>query len=147
MVGEQHRDRLLDEQTSALLDSDTFHQEDASFLVAMGKTSEAAIYLVRWRDKINGHDYYTFKPIADDMEAEKHYLAATVVYRALLESILDRAESKAYHHGATYLHKLDDLGALIADWQTIVAHQAFKEELTKKHKRKWRFWETYGKRS
>lgn len=146
VVGEQHRNRLLNEQTTAILESDTYQQEDASFLVAMEKAPEAAAYLVRWASSLNGDDYYDFKPIADHLEAEGHCLAATVVYRALLNSILQRAISKAYHHGANYLHKLDALAENVEDWQAVLPHQAYREMLLKKHKRKWRFWQTCGER-
>ena len=40
-----------------------------------------------------------------------HPVAATILYRALLDDILDRARSPAYRHAARYLEKLDALSA------------------------------------
>lgn len=47
------------------------------------------------------------------------FLRASVVYRALLESILARAQTRYYHHGVRYLKKLHMLSAAIEDWRGI----------------------------
>ena len=43
-------------------------------------------------------------------DLQKKPLASSIVYRALLESILDRAQSKAYPHAARYLCRLGKAG-------------------------------------
>ncbi len=66
-----------------------------------------------------------------------------MAYRALLESILARAQSKYYHHGARYLRKLDSIAEAITDWKELIPHDQHKEALREKHKRKYSFWGKY----
>ena len=54
----------------------------------------------------DGDDWHVLPKVAALLEHDDP-LAATVVYRKLLNNILDRARSKAYGHGAKYLGKLD----------------------------------------
>ncbi|HDP33857.1 MAG TPA: hypothetical protein ENN29_01970 [Candidatus Hydrogenedentes bacterium] len=144
VVGEERREKLLEEQVEKILAEDTFCAENTSFLIAMKKTAAAAAYLVQWRQQINGKNYYSLAPVAKFMEAAKERLAATVVYRALLDSILERGQAKAYRNGATYLKKLDAMADLITDWRGCVCHADYKARISKEHKRKWRFWDEYG---
>jgi len=74
-------------------------------------------------------------------------MAATLLYRALLGEILDRARSKAYSHGAKYLRKLSLL-AQDADPTRpsgIVNHETYLAALKKTNPRKTGFWTRVGK--
>jgi len=73
----------------------------------------------------------------------KKTLAATMVYRALLESILARAVSKYYTHGVRYLRKLDQLAAKVEDWRGHPNHAAYMAQLKEDHGRKRSFWSRY----
>jgi len=89
----------------------------------------------------NGRNYDVLGPAAATLEFE-FPLAATVLYRALLNDILARGKSPAYGHGARYLAKLGDLAALIpadavADLED---HTAYCQGLKKTHGRKSGFW-------
>ena len=66
--------------------------------------------------------------------------------RALLDSILQRAQSKYYHHGVRYLRKLDHLALKIQDWQNLGSHEAYKAAVAEQHARKRSFWGQYGQR-
>ena len=76
-----------------------------------------------------------------------HPLAATILYRALLDDILTRARSKAYGHGATYLGKL----ALMAEDADAArsgefpSHATYLAGLKKAHHRKSGYWSRVGK--
>jgi hypothetical protein len=72
-------------------------------------------------------------PLADAMEKHERYVGATVVYRALLESILARAPSKYYHHGVQYLRKLDQLSKKIDRWGDVQPHEASAGEKSIRH--------------
>ena len=63
-----------------------------------------------------------------------------IVYRALLESILDRAQSKAYPHAARYLHRLGKLAKKIRAWSPIAPHESYLQALRARHDRKRAFW-------
>jgi hypothetical protein len=62
------------------------------------------------------------------------------VYRALLESILDRAQSKAYPHAACYLRRLGTLAKKIRAWSPIAPHESYLQTLRARHDRKRAFW-------
>jgi hypothetical protein len=95
----------------------------------------------RW----DGGDWHILPKIAGLLEHD-HPLAATILYRALLDSILDRARSKAYGHGAKYLGKL----ALLAQEadamrpSTMTDHATYLAKLKKAHPRKSGFWARVG---
>ncbi|OAN79157.1 hypothetical protein A8B82_08465 [Sulfitobacter sp. EhC04] len=91
----------------------------------------------RW----DGGEWHILPKIASLLEHD-HPLAATILYRALLDNILDRAGSKAYGHGAKYLGKL---GLLAGEADPIrpggmVDHAAYLAKLKKTHPRKSGFW-------
>jgi len=77
------------------------------------------------------------------MESKGRSLAAGLIYRSLVSSILDRACAKAYSHAARYLRKLDALSDDISDWQGLQDHETFTEQLYLHHGRKKSFWSEY----
>ncbi len=89
----------------------------------------------------DGGGWHILPKIAGLLEHDQP-LAATILYRALLDSILDRARFKAYGHGAKYLGKLVLL-AQEADAMrpgTMTDHATFLAKLKKTHPRKSGFW-------
>jgi hypothetical protein len=79
------------------------------------------------------------------LAAAKHWnpiirWAATILYRALLDDILNRARSPAYGHAARYLEKLDALAAHGDAASSIDPHHAYRAALSQKHGRKSGFW-------
>lgn len=74
------------------------------------------------------------------MEAENRHLVASLMYRSLLISILERGYTKAYPHGIRYLKKLDKLATSVTDWKEFNHHEAFKGQLIEAHGRKRSFW-------
>jgi len=77
------------------------------------------------------------------MESADRPLAASVVYRSLMTSILERKFYKAYGHAARYLRKLDKLSDGINEWRECPDHEGFKRELLQVHGRKTSFWAKY----
>lgn len=77
------------------------------------------------------------------MESDGRWLCASIVYRALLGSILHRAYSKAYGHGVRYLKSLDRLSESVLDWRDFDGHEAYLENLRQQHGRKRSFWSRY----
>jgi len=142
VVGDEKRERIVDRETEAILASDQFSYSDASFMVEAGRFEEAEIYLLRHRESLDGDVYFALKPLAEALEGERP-LGATVLYRALLDSILSRAISKYYNHGIRYLKKLDQLEARIDDWKGLQPHAEYRERLQAAHGRKRSFWAKY----
>ena len=141
-IGEERREEVVAQEVAGILERQRFSYEDASFLVELGRLAEAEQYLLRHRDKLDGNLYSTLLPWARALEGD-YPLGATVVYRALLESILERAITKYYHHGVRYLRKLESLAPRIEDWQGITPHREYFSELREAHKRKRSFWAKY----
>lgn len=146
VAGKKKRRQILADQIAEILTEERFSATDATFLVEMNLNSEAATYTIQNAAKLDGGDYWSLTPLAEHMEKGKFLLAATALYRALLDSILARAQSKAYHHGAKYLRKLDAMAGKVTSWEPLVAHVEYKTAVVRDHKRKWRFWEEYGQR-
>jgi len=78
-------------------------------------------------------------PAAEALE-ESHPLAATILYRTLLDQILHDGRSKAYGHAVRYYSRLDALADRIETDGIHNTHATYKTELKKKHGRKSGFW-------
>ncbi|CAM3134079.1 DUF6880 domain-containing protein [Paracoccus nototheniae] len=105
----------------------------------------AAKLIVMHPDRWDGGAWHNLPKVASLLEHD-YPLAATILYRALLDDILDRARSKAYGHGAKYLGKLKLL-AREADPihpDTMIDHAAYLAKLKKAHPRKSGFWTRVG---
>ena len=105
----------------------------------------AAELIATHLDHWDGPDWHIFPKVAGVLEHE-HPLAATILYRALLDNILTKARSKAYGHGAKYLAQLDLL-AQEADKirpEGMPDHAAYLAGLKNAHPRKASFWSRVG---
>jgi hypothetical protein len=143
-IGEKERERVVVEEAEKILAEPRLSNSDATFLVSAGRLAEAERYVLERSDQLDGSWFYTLVPLAGRFEAAGHPLAATITYRSLLASILERGVSKAYHHGARYLHRLNALAEGIRDWKGFTPHPAYFAELRSVHGRKWSFWKQYG---
>lgn len=145
VIGHDKRKDVVTAETKALLDSPGFSAADAAFLVEIGKMDAAEAYLLKNAHLLDGDHYTGLLPLAETMEKDSRYLAASVIYRSLLDSILRRAQSRIYHHGVNYLRKLDLLARCVNDWGSMEPHDAYLLELRRDHGRKSSFWSKYGK--
>lgn len=93
----------------------------------------------------DGRDWHILPGIAKTLEHDNP-LAATILYRALLDDILGSARSKAYSHGAKYLAKLTLLAedADTSRPSDIPDHAAYLAGLKAAHPRKSGFWSRVG---
>ena len=143
-LGESERERVIEEQAKEIMGGAALSYGDATFLVDMGRLDDASEYLFRYRDQLDGNLYQSLLPLAKALEEGGRLLGATLLYRSLLESILDRAQSRYYHHGVRYLKKLDALSFSIEDWRGLPPQKTYKEGLLEAHGRKRSFWSKYG---
>ena len=144
-IGEDMRDQVIEGEIRAILESDHLSYSDATFLIEINHLDEAESYLLdRW-EQLDGDLYTSLLPLADHMEASRRWVTASVLYRALLDSILRRGKSKYYTHGVRYLKKLDTLDLRIHDWRNISPHREYTQVLRKNHGRKTSFWSRYEK--
>jgi len=114
-------------------------QEQSEFFAEIGDLETCASIILSAPEKLNGDLYFFLVPMAERLEAA-HPLAAYLVYRALLESILRRAVPKTYHHAARYWEILRSLGSRIEDWKGLEPLQTFRGRIGREHARKKAFW-------
>jgi len=147
VIGEDKRDDVILTETAEILADSGFKSSNAEFLTSIGKIYEAETYLLDRAGQINGDLYSGLLPLAKIMETEERSLAASIIYRSLLSSILDRGYTKAYSYGAQYLKKLDTMAASITDWGNFEIHDVYKGRIYEAHKRKRSFWPKYEGKS
>jgi len=91
----------------------------------------------QWYD----YGWYDLSTVAEYL-GYQYPLATTILYRALLDNILESGRSKAYGNGAEYLAHLDllanDADPLLPDGMN--NHAAYLTNLRKDHGRKYGFW-------
>lgn len=156
--GETLAPALLRAHLEALPDFEDIEAEEAAFALALDHADPmaalrfflawprddlAARVVIRHRAAWSGSDWHILPPIADRLQHESP-LAATILYRALLDDILARARSKAYGHAAKYLAALDRLAPdsdAAGDRPTdLPSHAQYREGLHTTHGRKSGFW-------
>jgi hypothetical protein len=110
-----------------------------AFFIAWPRLDRAAKLVLDRAAQWDGRHYGLLADAAAALE-ESFPLAASILYRALLNDILGRGKSQAYGHGARYLAKLATLAEGIADWKGLDNHAAYALGLRKYHGRKAGFW-------
>lgn len=143
VIGQDQRTAAIESEIAAILKDSKLSLSDAQFLIEMGHINEAETYLLRHTNELNGDFYSGLLPLAEAMMAYGHPLCASVIYRALLDSILRRAQTRTYLHGVRYLKNLDRLATSVSDWRNIAKHTVYMEHLRQKHGRKRTFWSKY----
>ncbi|MGO9238892.1 MAG: DUF6880 family protein [Methylocella sp.] len=110
-----------------------------AFFLNWPRLDFASRLVIHWRAEWEGRHYEVLLAAAETLEPD-HPEAATILYRALLDDILNRARSPAYGHAARYLEKLDALAAHGDAASSIDPHHAYRAALSQKHGRKSGFW-------
>ena len=143
-IGHDKKGEVLAAEIGAILEETMFSPVDADFLVEMERWEAAETYVMKLAGQLNGDFYGSLLPLAEAMEENGRTLCASVVYRALLDSILRRGQTKSYPHGVRYLRKLDRLAHAVADWRNMAPHRVYLQEIKLNHGRKSSFWSRYG---
>lgn len=143
VIGNDKRDQVVAEEVPVILIQRKLSVTNAMFLIKNGKVDEAEKYLLDRVDQLNGNDYINLPSLADAMRAEERNFVATLIYRSLLDSLLERGYAKAYHHGAQYLKRMDQIAPAISDWREFENHETYKAGLLQEHGRKRSFWSKY----
>ena len=145
IIGEDKRDQVIEEEAGNIIDDEKTNDSDVQFLIDVKRFEEAeiCILVMAGTRTLNGDHYSSLLPMAKAMEAEGRNLAASMIYRALLESILERKYYKAYPHAARYLRKLDTLADGIKDWQDLGNHEKYLSWVDLAHGKKSSFWKHY----
>jgi hypothetical protein len=145
VIGEQHRDDIVTSEAERILSEPGFRAGEAAYLIDCDLLALAAKYVVDRRQEIDGHDWSRLVPLAKALQRTGEHLAATIVFRALLDATLERGYSPAYSHAAKHLRHLDQLEAAVIDWGDIPPHDAYTSALRASHGRKSSSWAHYRK--
>lgn len=145
-IGEGKRVETIYKEVDLIMAAKEFSITDAQFLLDVGETHCVQDYIIARREQLDGEQYYYLPPLAENLEAKGLYLAAVVIYRALLEANLTKALSKYYSHGVRYLRRLDALADQINDWRGIEPYAEFTQKIRQQHGCKPAFWVKYGNR-
>ena len=145
VIGEEHREAATTGEVESILDDSRLTFSDVTFLLELERLDQTENYLLDRADQLNGDFYGSLIPLAETFENADRHLAASVVYRPLLDSILRHGRTKAYPHGVRYLQKLDRLARHVSDWRGQLNHDAYLLQLRQSHGRKTSFWSQYGK--
>ena len=141
LIGEGEHERVVEEGWELIRAEPDLSLSDIVFLVEHDRLDDAASYVTTRADQLDGSGWVTLSPMADAFNAAGHALAASLVYRALLDSILARGFTKAYDYGASYLATLERLAGSVADWQGSPTHEEYVAGVREMHGRKWSFWQ------
>lgn len=142
VVGFDQKDAILKKTIDDIFQGERFHTWHAEFLITLDRIDLAADYVIKHGNTIDGSYYGGVLSLAKAFAAT-HPLAASLLYRSLVSSVLERGYTKAYPHGIKYLKRLDSLAKKMVDWQTTPSHENFKEQLFKSYSRKRSFWAKY----
>ena len=142
-IGEDKRTEVVYKEVDLIMALTEFNITDAQFLIDVGEAKCAEDYVFDRREKLNGEQYYHLPPLAKHFEEKGSFLAAVVIYRALLEANLAKSLSKYYPHGVWYLRRLDALAGRVSDWRGIEPHAEYAQHIRQQHGRKPSFWAKY----
>lgn len=137
-----------------LPDFEDFDAEQKAFVIAAAhKQAERALrFLIAWPalDRadalvhrriagLDGRAYEALRPAAEALE-NKYPEAATLLYRRMVESVLDRGSSTQYPYAARDLLSCGHLASRLPADVAIESHATFVARLQKAHGRKYGFW-------
>jgi Family of unknown function (DUF6880) len=112
------------------------------FLIQIHDFENAAKFVRHFKDTFYGRCYSTLRPAADLLK-ESDPLAAILLYRKLLEAVLQEAKSKYYPYAAKDLVMCAVLSSKVTDWEECIDHTTYYNGLLATHKRKLAFWSAY----
>jgi hypothetical protein len=115
------------------------HYRALAFFIDWPKLDLAAKLVLEHRSTWEGRHYGALAPAAETLEHD-HPVAATVLYRALINDILARSRSQAYGHAARYFVKIAFLDISDAAAIGLDTHYVYQTGLRKAHGRKYGFW-------
>lgn len=139
LVDEDQRDELKKMAVEkALLDDDP--ERGLTVLIELERVELAEEFCLKHINEFNSFFYGSLLHIIKLFKGRSP-VSLVIMYRALLDDILNRAFSKGYHHAATYYRKLEELDAGIEVYPVnMESHTDYREKLHEVHFRKKSFW-------
>jgi tetratricopeptide (TPR) repeat protein len=143
VIGHDQRDRVIAESADEIARGERFDLVGLMFLTEVRRLDEAEAHVLKHVASLDGGFYDWLLPVAQTFESSGKELAAVLLYRSLLDSILRRGQTKTYPHGVKYLRKLDELALGVVDWRGFPTHAEYKSAVRAAHAQKRSFWGRY----
>ncbi len=121
-----------------------YAESSLTFLLEVGETERAAQDVEAHVEHLSGGRWDVLPGLARRLEKAGHATAASLLYRLLLEDILDEARSSAYRHAALDGKALDRLAPRAEFGPPHESATGFRARLTERHRRKSSFWRELG---
>lgn len=132
------------QEASEIMRDLRFSTWDATFLVDAGHPELADRYVVARRNQLSGQDPARLEELADLLAYNRGGLGATLLYRQLLEELLDRDRSQEYEQGLSFLNMIDLLDERVDDWSGVADTDIYLRDLQTRHAEKISFWVRAG---
>ena len=116
-----------------------------NFLLTYGTPEIVSNYVIARWEKVDGRNYMELNELWPELKKIGCPLPASIILRALLNSILERKNTKSYYYGARYWHELTNLALEIEEWHDLPSHEQYCDEIRNANKRKKSFWMEVGK--
>jgi hypothetical protein len=113
----------------------------AELLFALEEPLLAEQLIIDHASELDGRNYVLLTSLVEAATANRRWLAATIIWRALLDAILTRGYAKAYAHAARYLRELRATAPQIEDFHGHPTHADYERSLRMAHGRKTSFWQ------
>nr|WP_261368202.1 DUF6880 family protein [Pseudosulfitobacter koreense] len=110
------------------------------FCVSWPDPGLAADVILSRHAELDGNAYEILTPASELLKAE-HPLAATLVWRLMITFALQNNRAKRYRHAARHLASCAQADLAIADYGAFQSHEAFVDDLRRRHPRKQAFWD------
>lgn len=121
-----------------------------AFLTEWPRLDHAAALVIGSHRAWDGRHFGVLQPAADRLR-EAQPLAASLLYRAMVEVILARGQSEAYGLGVGYLARLDQLAPQLEAGAMAklgrLTHADWRSAIRRSYGRKFGFWAAVGKAS
>lgn len=116
------------------------------YMVGAGHGDQASRYTIERRREVTDWNHRRLAILAGAFANDSYPLAATIIYRVLVESTLKRGHPKAYAKGCDYLITLKVTEKAVRDWQGVEEHRDFAARMRKDYRSRRGFWKTYWKK-
>lgn len=112
----------------------------AELLFALDEPALAEQVLIERCGELDGRNYVMLTALVKVAKTNGRLLAATLIWRALIDAILTRGYAKAYGHAARYLAELRAVSPIIESYHGHPSHETYERGLRLAHGRKASFW-------
>ncbi|MDY6786722.1 MAG: hypothetical protein SVK54_01195 [candidate division WOR-3 bacterium] len=144
IAGEDKREFYKDYAVKHIISNHKLDYGEESFLINIGEYETAAEEILRYKEYLDGHSYHILLYWLKPLKREGYLVQCSLIYRALIDNILQKARSKNYRYAVSYMRQLDRLAEKIEDWKGVEDHEAYFEQFKEEHRLKKSLWAKYG---